>query len=78
MYGFVNRNLEELWIDPHDYQPELYEATEVLFTAGMNVSIYNHQLCVLNPRLGMVDAARVSLLGDDQAAQRLSKAAIGP
>lgn len=51
MYGFVNRNLEELWIDPHDYQAELYEATEALFTAGMNVSIYNHQLCVLDRRL---------------------------
>lgn len=51
MYGFVNRNLEELWVDPHDYQPELYEATGILFTAGMNVSIYNHQLCVLDRRL---------------------------
>jgi His-Xaa-Ser system radical SAM maturase HxsC len=51
MYGFVNRNLEELWIDPHDYQPELCEATEALFTSGMNVSIYNHQLCVLDQRL---------------------------
>jgi His-Xaa-Ser system radical SAM maturase HxsC len=51
MYGFVNRNLEELWIDPHDYQSELYEATEALFTAGMRVSIYNHQLCVLDRRL---------------------------
>lgn len=51
MYGFVNRNLEDLWVDPHDYQPELYEATEILFTAGMRVSIYNHQLCVLDRRL---------------------------
>lgn len=51
MFGFVNRNLEELWIDPHDYQHELYEATEALFTAGMNVSIYNHQLCVIDRRL---------------------------
>jgi His-Xaa-Ser system radical SAM maturase HxsC len=51
MYGFVNKNLEELWIDPHDYQSELYEATEALFTSGMNVSIYNHQLCVLGRRL---------------------------
>jgi His-Xaa-Ser system radical SAM maturase HxsC len=51
MYGFVNKNLEELWIDPHDYQSELHEATEVLFTSGMNVSIYNHQLCVLDRRL---------------------------
>lgn len=51
MYGFVNRNLDELWVDPHDYQSELYEATEALFTAGMRVSIYNHQLCVLDRRL---------------------------
>jgi His-Xaa-Ser system radical SAM maturase HxsC len=51
MYGFVNKNLGELWIDPHDYQPELYEATEALFTSGLNVSIYNHQLCVLDRRL---------------------------
>jgi His-Xaa-Ser system radical SAM maturase HxsC len=51
MYGFVNRNLEELWIDPHDYQSELYEATETLFVSGMNVSVYNHQLCVLDQRL---------------------------
>jgi His-Xaa-Ser system radical SAM maturase HxsC len=51
MYGFVNRNLGELWVDPHEYQPELYEATEALFTAGMRVSIYNHQLCVLDRRL---------------------------
>lgn len=51
MYGFVNRNLKELWIDPQDYQRELYEATEALFTSGMNVSIYNHQLCVLDRRL---------------------------
>jgi len=48
MFGFVHRNLGELWIDPHDYQAELREATETLFLAGMNVSIYNHQLCVLD------------------------------
>lgn len=51
MFGFVHRNFEELWIDPHDYQAELGEATETLFLAGMNVSIYNHQLCVLDEGL---------------------------
>jgi His-Xaa-Ser system radical SAM maturase HxsC len=51
MFGFVHRNLDELWIDPHDYQAELREATETLFLAGMNVSIYNHQLCVLDEGL---------------------------
>lgn len=50
-FGFANRNFGELWIDPHDYQSELVEATETLSLAGMNVSLYNHQLCVLDPRL---------------------------
>jgi His-Xaa-Ser system radical SAM maturase HxsC len=51
MFGFVHRNFDELWIDPHDYQAELKEATEVLFLAGINVSIYNHQFCLLDERL---------------------------
>jgi His-Xaa-Ser system radical SAM maturase HxsC len=51
MFGFVNANLNDLWIDPKDYQPELKEATEVLFLSGMNVSIYNHQLCILDHSL---------------------------
>lgn len=51
MFGLVHKHLGELWIDPADYQRELLDAAEVLSDAGMNVSIYNHQLCVLNPRL---------------------------
>src|ERR1700759_350415 len=51
MFGFVNANLEELWIDPHDYQAKLKTATEILYMSGMNVSIYNHQLCVLDRSL---------------------------
>jgi His-Xaa-Ser system radical SAM maturase HxsC len=51
MVGFVNANLAGLWIDPHDYQVQLKEACEVLFLAGLNVSIYNHQLCVLDSTL---------------------------
>jgi His-Xaa-Ser system radical SAM maturase HxsC len=51
MFGFVHRNLGELWIDPYDYQPELRDATELLAAGGQNVSIYNHQLCVLDHRL---------------------------
>ena len=47
MYGFTPRNLDVLWIDPVAYQRELTEAIEVLALAGMNVSIYNHQLCTL-------------------------------
>ena len=51
MVGFVHKNMDVLWIDPHDYQKELTEATRVLFLSGMNVKIYNHQLCVLDRQL---------------------------
>ncbi len=49
--GYTPRNIEGLWIDPYDYQDELEEAVEFLVVRGMNVSIYNHQLCVLRPSL---------------------------
>src|ERR1700730_4537455 len=45
--GYAPRNMDSLWIDPHDYQDQLERAVEILSTRGMNVSIYNHQLCVL-------------------------------
>ena len=44
--GYAPRNMDKLWIDPHDYQDQLESAVEILSTR-MNVSIYNHQLCVL-------------------------------
>ena len=40
-------DMDKLWIDPHDYQDQLESAVEILSTRMMNVSIYNHQLCVL-------------------------------
>jgi len=49
--GYTPRNIEELWIDPYDYQDELEEAVEFLAVRNMRVSIYNHQLCVLKPSL---------------------------
>jgi His-Xaa-Ser system radical SAM maturase HxsC len=45
--GFTRPNLEKLWIDPFDYQQELQATVEALVTRGMNVSIYNHPLCLL-------------------------------
>ena len=51
MTGLVHKNLSELWIDPADYHKELREAAGILVNAGMNVSIYNHQLCVLDRHL---------------------------
>jgi His-Xaa-Ser system radical SAM maturase HxsC len=47
LMGYTKTNLQQLWIDPFDYQDELEAAVTYLSRAGMNVSIYNHQLCVL-------------------------------
>jgi His-Xaa-Ser system radical SAM maturase HxsC len=49
--GFAKPNLSKLWIDPYDYQLELAAAVEHLAIRGMSVSIYNHQLCLLNREL---------------------------
>jgi His-Xaa-Ser system radical SAM maturase HxsC len=49
--GYTPRNIDELWIDPFDYQEVLENAVEYLAVRNMNVSIYNHQLCVLKPSL---------------------------
>jgi His-Xaa-Ser system radical SAM maturase HxsC len=49
--GYTPRNIDELWIDPYDYQDQLEEAVEYLASRNMTVSIYNHQLCVLRPSL---------------------------
>jgi His-Xaa-Ser system radical SAM maturase HxsC len=51
MFGLVHKHLDALWIDPAAYQRELVAASRILCEAGMNVSIYNHQLCVLDPEL---------------------------
>ena len=45
--GFARANLETLWLDPAEYREQLEEATLFLATRGMNVSIYNHQLCTI-------------------------------
>jgi His-Xaa-Ser system radical SAM maturase HxsC len=49
--GYTPRNREKLWIDPVEYQTELEEAVEILSVRGMNVSLYNLQLCLLRPSL---------------------------
>lgn len=51
MMGYTKTNLKTLWIDPVDYQDVLQEAVLRLARASMNVSIYNHQLCVLRRSL---------------------------
>jgi His-Xaa-Ser system radical SAM maturase HxsC len=47
--GFTRPNLEALWIDPYDYKDILSAAVQVLLAYGLNTSVYNHQLCTINP-----------------------------
>jgi His-Xaa-Ser system radical SAM maturase HxsC len=48
MMGFVRSNLDALWVDPVEYQAELKRAVVHLQQHAIKVSIYNHQLCVLD------------------------------
>ena len=45
--GLAKDNLEDLWIDPFEYNKELREAVLLLANRGMNPYIYNSQLCIL-------------------------------
>lgn len=47
LMGLAVANRESLWIDPWDYRQKLESATLFLAARGMNVSIYNHQLCTI-------------------------------
>lgn len=49
MMGFTRANLAELWIDPFEYKHTLSKAVGILAKYGMNISVYNHQLCLVNP-----------------------------
>lgn len=49
--GFTRFNLNDLWIDPVDYQKQLSQAVSHLSSNRMNVSVYNHQLCILDRRV---------------------------
>lgn len=45
--GFTRANLEQLWIDPIEYQNELCAAIRHLTLHKVRTAIYNHQLCLL-------------------------------
>ncbi|MET1066747.1 MAG: His-Xaa-Ser system radical SAM maturase HxsC [Pseudomonas prosekii] len=49
MMGFTRANLDELWIDPIEYKDILSNSVSILAQYGINVSVYNHQLCLVNP-----------------------------
>lgn len=49
--GYTPRNIDALWVDPYDYQDELEETVRYLALRDIEVSLYNHQLCVLRRSL---------------------------
>lgn len=49
--GYTPFNIDKLWIDPKEYMDELGEAVEFLSGRGMNVSLYNTQLCLVPQHL---------------------------
>jgi len=46
--GFAIANEDLLWIDPVDYRDDLAAGVDTLSAAGVNVSVYNLQRCVLH------------------------------
>jgi His-Xaa-Ser system radical SAM maturase HxsC len=48
MMGFTRSNLDLLWIDPLEYKDELSKAVSILKNYGINVLVFNHQLCLVN------------------------------
>ena len=76
--GYTPHNIEKLWIDPADYIEELAESVEFLASQGMNVSIYNSQLCVLPESLWQYSRKSISdwknsYLPDCEACSKLDK-----
>ncbi|MBX5302457.1 His-Xaa-Ser system radical SAM maturase HxsC [Rhizobium sp. NLR12b] len=58
--GFTRANMDKLWIDPFNYRDELGAAVRLLATARMNVSVYNHQLCLLDPSIHQYSRQSIS------------------
>lgn len=51
LMGYATAREESLWVDPEHYQAVLETAVDDMACHHMDVSIYNHPLCVLKPRL---------------------------
>lgn len=45
--GLAYKNINDIWVDMHDYMSSLEIATHELHRRGVCVSIYNHPLCLL-------------------------------
>jgi len=58
--GYVKKNWDILWIDPLEYMEILQQAVTRLFYRGVNVSIYNLQLCLLPKEIWPFSAKSIS------------------
>jgi len=58
--GFALANQELLWIDPLDYAGDLASGVQTLRAAGVNVSVYNLPLCVLDRSIWDVAVQSIS------------------
>jgi His-Xaa-Ser system radical SAM maturase HxsC len=58
--GYTPYNINKLWIDPIEYMNELQEAAEFLSNMGINVSIYNCQLCLMPKELWKYNRKSIS------------------
>lgn len=60
MTGVAEKNIDELWIDPYDYNEELKQAVSLLVSRGIRTFIFNAQLCVLPPEIREFAVASIS------------------
>lgn len=51
MHGNASVNKNDVWVDPFDYQETLCYAAMDLYRKGINISIYNHPLCLLKEEI---------------------------
>lgn len=58
--GLALKNLEKLWIDPTEYMSQLKSAVMELHRRGLNVSVYNLQLCILPTELWQFSRRSIS------------------
>lgn len=58
--GYTPHNRAMLWIDPVTYMDQLSEAVGYLHDMGMNVSIYNSQLCTMPKELWKFNRKSIS------------------
>ena len=58
--GNASTNIDELWIDPYDYNEELKQAVILLANRSIHTFIFNAQLCVLPPEIREFAVASIS------------------